>query len=79
MLGVGLPVELRPAGEFAFHELVGHGLAGEIKRALTDRRVAVGVGRAEGVPGEPADQVAAAGFQAPQMKAIWLFFGPKSG
>src|SRR5687768_8977343 len=61
---VTLPVELLAAGPLALDELLAHRLAGEVERALADGGVAVGVGRAEAVTGEPVDELAATSLQA---------------
>src|SRR3972149_472809 len=43
ILGIRLPVKLRAAGELPLHELVSHGLAGEVEGPLTDRGMPVSV------------------------------------
>ncbi len=64
MARVRLPVELLPAREFSFLELVAHGLPREVERTLADGRVAVGVHGAEGVLNESPDELVASPLEA---------------
>ena len=58
-----------------FHELIAHGLAGEVEGSLADGGVAVFILRTQGAVEEPLQKIVSSGFQASRVEDELVILG----